>query len=101
MSAAAVCVPTTRQTLRDAANEIRANIEKQRYACARSREWAVMVPEHRMALLMLAGVDGDLGGLARKAWQEYTPGERVALQVAIRAMAASLDAAVALRVRAG
>lgn len=81
--------------------DIRAGIEKKRHSCARSREWALMLMEHRMALLMLAGIDGDLGALARKAWPEFTPDERVALQVAVRSLAASLEAATALRVRAG
>lgn len=90
-----------RARLREIASDIRADIERTRHACARSREWAMLPVEHRMALLMLAGVDGDLGALARKAWPEFTPDERVSLQVAIRSLAASLQAAAALRVRAG
>ena len=99
------CHESTRERelekLRAVAADIRAGIEKKRHDCARSREWALMLVEHRMALLMLAGIDGDLGALARKAWPEFTPDERVALQVAVRSLAASLDAATALRVRAG
>lgn len=81
--------------------DIRADIEKKRYSCARSREWALMLVEHRMAILMLAGIDGELGALARKAWVEFTPDERGAIQVAVRSLARSLEAATALRVRAG
>ena len=81
--------------------EIREKQERERYGCERSREWARLIPEHRMVLLILAGLDGDLGALARRAWSEFTPGERVAVQVGLRALTLSMSQCVALNVRAG
>ena len=85
----------------DLAQDIRAGMEKKRYSCERSREWAQVPAEHKMTLLMVAGIDGDLGSLARKAWQEFTPPERVAVQVAIRWLRDTLAKCPALSVRAG
>lgn len=59
-------------------------------------EWVGLALELRMALLLLAGVDGDLSSLARRAWSEFTPGERAAVQVATRGMIRQLRGVVAL-----
>lgn len=101
MSGAADHRAAERARLRELALDIRAGIEKRRYACERSREWSMLHGEHRMALMMLAGLDGDLGVLASKGWQEFTLGERGSIQVALRSLYAGLKVATALRVRAG
>lgn len=100
MTGAAVCVPTIRQSLRDLAAQIRADIEQKEYACARSRDWALLPQETRMAVLLLAGVDGDLSRLSAKKFGEFTPDERIAVQVSIRSLYAVLSGAVSLRARA-
>lgn len=100
MTAAAVCVPTIRQTLRDMAEQMRADIAGKAQTCARSREWADLMPEHRMAVLLLAGVDGDLQRLAARKFAEFPDTEKIAVQVAIRSLYAGLHGAVSLRARA-
>jgi len=55
-----------------------------RFVNASAREWARLRPEHRMALLMLAGVEGDLGVLGERAWMEIGDAERVQIRVAAR-----------------
>lgn len=100
MTAAAVCVPSIRHHLRERAAQIRAELERKQHACARSRDWAMLTPETRMAVLLLAGVDGDLPRLAAKTFAEFAPDEKIALQVAIRSLYAGLTAAVSLRARA-
>lgn len=59
-------------------------------------EWVGLPLETRMALLLLAGVDGDLASLGRRAWGEFTPGERAAVQVATRGVIRSLRSVFAL-----
>lgn len=59
-----------------------------------------MLPgEHRMALLLLAGVDGDLARLASRKFSEFGHDEKIAVQVAIRSMFAGLHGSVSLRTR--
>lgn len=58
-----------------------------------------MAIEHRMAVLMLAGLDGDLSALAAKQWREFTPDEKLAIQVTIRSMYAAFSGSFALRTR--
>ncbi len=100
MTGAAICVPTIRQKLRAVADQTRAEIEGRSRLCRRGMEWASVPLPHRMALLLLAGLDGDLQSLARRAWAEFTPSEQAAIQVAIRSMHDSLSKAQALQVRA-
>ena len=97
---AAICVPTIRQSLRDLAAKIRSDIEGREHACARSRDWALLLPEYRMAVLLLAGVDGDLQRLAARKFAEFSEAEKIAVQVTIRALFAGLSGAVSLRARA-
>lgn len=49
---------------------------KQVWVC--SREWAHIGHEHRMMVMMLAGISGDLDALASRTWREFTPAERAA-----------------------
>lgn len=68
--------------------------------CMRSIEWGNVPLAHRMAVLLLAGIDGDLGQLSRKAWPEFAPLERESITVAMRSLHASLSTCNALRVKA-
>lgn len=99
MTAAAIDVPTIKAQLRDRAEQIRADILGRQKVDARTREWASILLEYRMALLLLAGVDGDLQALARKAWGEFTDDEKIALRVSMRGMFAALEQSVSLRAR--
>jgi hypothetical protein len=95
-----VDVPLIRQKLREIADKARAEIQQRAGRCLRGIEWGNIPLAHRMAVLLMAGVDGDLQELARKSWPEFTPGERESIAVAIRSMHASLHACNALRVKA-
>lgn len=97
----AVCVRTVRQKIRDQAEQIRAAIDGRRYTSARAREWAAMSHEYRMALMLLAGIDGDIGSLSMRSWDELPAGEQISVQVAARGLFASLDKSISLRMRAG
>ncbi|PIF89769.1 hypothetical protein CLU86_0646 [Acidovorax sp. 62] len=57
---------------------------QKRWSDAESREWARMPEAHRMALMLLAGVDGDLGALAQRSWRELPEPERLALKAEAR-----------------
>ncbi|KQO24206.1 hypothetical protein ASF11_21715 [Acidovorax sp. Leaf76] len=57
---------------------------KMQWSDAESREWARMAETHRMALMLLAGVDGDLGVLAQRHWRELPEPERIALKAEAR-----------------
>lgn len=100
MTAAALDVPSIRERLRGVAEKIRADIAGREAVDARVREWAAMPIEYRMALLLLAGVDGDLQALGRKAWSEFTEPEKLAVQVALRGMARAIEKSYALKMRA-
>lgn len=70
-----------------------------RHRCARSQEWAALTLETRMAVLLLAGMEGELLALSRKAWEEFTPPEKMAVQVATRGLFRDLERTWNLRVR--
>jgi len=57
---------------------------KRQWSDAESREWARLSETHRMALMLLAGVDGDLGALAQRHWRELPEPERMALKAEAR-----------------
>lgn len=57
---------------------------KKQWSDAESREWARLTETHRMALMLLAGVDGDLGVLAQRHWRELPEPERIALKAEAR-----------------
>lgn len=65
----------------------------------RSIEWGNMPAAHRMAVLLLGGMDGDLGQLSRRAWPEFAPPEQDCIAVALRSLHASIGNCYALRVR--
>ena len=95
------CVKTReRAKLYALADQYAKQISGAKHACTRSREWSILALEIRMAVMMLAGIDGDLSALARRAWQEFTPPERTAVQVAMRGLHRGLGQTMALRGRA-
>lgn len=96
----AVCVPSIRQHLRERAAQIRCDLEKRQHGCARSRDWFMLPVETRMAVLLLAGIDGDLNRLAARKFGEFADDEKIAVQVVIRSLYAGLHGAVSLRARA-
>lgn len=98
---AGVCVASERSKLMLLATEIRADIEGRRQSCARSVEWSNMDNMARMAVMLLAGIDGELSSLSRKAWAELTPSEKLQCQTAIRMMHNAMGKTYALRLRAG
>lgn len=61
-----------------------------------SREWARISHEHRMMVMMLAGISGDLDALAARAWREFTPAERAAVKGEMRAVKRTFSAVAAL-----
>jgi len=93
-------VAAARARLYELSDEYARDASKNKHSCARSREWALLLLEHRMAVMLLAGLDGDLSGLARRAWPEFTPSEKTAVQVAIRGLHNGLGQSFALRGRA-
>jgi len=93
-------IAAIRERLREQAEQIRSDIARKVPGSARSREWSGLMPEQRMALLLLAGIDGDLQRLEKKRFAEFVDSEKIALQVAIRALYAGLNGAPCLRARA-
>lgn len=81
------------QALRDAA-ALRSSASAKGSMVA--HEWAVMSLELRTVLLLLAGIDDDLGGVARKSWNEYTPPEQAAIRFGARSIRRQLLGASAL-----
>lgn len=61
-----------------------------------SREWARVSHEHRVMVMMLAGIDGDLETLAHRAWREFTPAERDAVKSQMRLAKRTFSAVAAL-----
>ncbi|AVS66622.1 hypothetical protein C8245_13870 [Paracidovorax avenae] len=55
-----------------------------RWSDAESREWAGLSEAHRMALLLLGGVDGDIVALANRAWLEIPDPERQEIKTQAR-----------------
>lgn len=101
MTAQTECpVRRARERLYQLSDEISRDLTRRRHACARSREWALIPLELRMALLMMAGIDGDLSSLSRRSWPEFTPAEKLAVQVALRLVHSGLSRTFALRGRA-
>lgn len=61
-----------------------------------SREWAHIGHEHRMMVMLLAGIGGDLDALATRAWREFTPPERAAIKTEMRAAKRTFSSVAAL-----
>ena len=61
-----------------------------------SREWAHVGHEHRVMVMMLAGIDGNLEALATRAWREFTPAERDAVKCQMRLAKRTFSSVAAL-----
>ena len=98
-NAAAASTLEHRAALRRIADELRTKKQGQRGRCLRSAEWFALPHAHRMAVMLLAGIDGELATLARRSWPEFSDPEKVAVQVAIRSLRESLAGCHSLTVR--
>lgn len=99
MSAAASfapCPPDIRARLRALQNEAVSRLTKGRHVDAGALEWARLEHVHRMAFLLLAGVDGELSELAGRAWLELPDPERAAVRMQIRAMRKAMQSVFVL-----
>ena len=67
-----------------------------RQSDSESREWSGLSVGHRMAMLLLAGVDGDLADLATRDWRELPGPEREAIKSEVRAAKAAFSRMVSL-----
>lgn len=67
-----------------------------RVSDAESLEWARMEPGHKMAVLLLCGIDGDLPALSRRAWREMPEPERQAIKSEVRSIKRAFGAVAAL-----
>jgi len=70
-----------------------------RCGSAESREWAGLASHYRMALVLLAGIDGEIEELALRDWREMPPPERDAIRRQIRALRSCLLPLRALALR--
>jgi hypothetical protein len=98
---AAACPYEVRARLSQLRDEIVSKVTGGRHTCARSREWAALPLELRMAVLLLAGVDGEVSTLARRAWLEMPGPEREAVRGTMRGFARALNGSPALVSRWG
>src|SRR5256885_10066569 len=60
------------------------------FRSAESREWAGLASHYRMALVLLAGIDGEIEELALRDWREMPPPERDPIRRQIRALRSCL-----------
>lgn len=79
--------------------ELRQQYRKQSgqgYIDAENQEWFGLPEELRMAILLLAQVDGDLKALANRDWRETPPPERAAIKAVSRSVKRHAGRLVAL-----
>lgn len=81
---AVLSVPEIRLRLKDQRDALLKKASFGLWSDGESREWARISHEQRIMLMMLAGISGDLGELASRAWREFTPAERDAVKTEIR-----------------
>lgn len=81
---AAACSPEVKARLLQLRDEFVGRMTGGNHVCARSREWAAMPLELRMAVLLIAGIDGDMSDLARRGWREMPLPERDAVRGVMR-----------------
>lgn len=67
-----------------------------RFICAESQEWAKLEMGHKMALLLLSGIDGDIGDLAERDWREIPYPEQQAIRIEVRAVKRAFAAVAAI-----
>ncbi|MEZ2739128.1 hypothetical protein [Comamonas jiangduensis] len=94
--AASLSVPEAREHLRTLRDGLLQKASGGVWMDGESREWARVSHEHRMMVMMLAGISGDLDALAARAWREFTPAERAAVKGEMRAAKRTFSAVAAL-----
>jgi hypothetical protein len=92
-------VADCRQRLRTLQDEACHRASSGRLSTAESREWTAMPVHFRMAMILLAGLDGEIEDLAQRDWREMPPPERDAIRRQIRALRAALSQVPALAMR--
>lgn len=85
--------------LRELQREAAQRASNGRSGSAESREWAGLASHYRMALVLLAGIDGEIEELALRDWREMPPPERDAIRRQIRALRTCLLPLRALALR--
>ncbi|WEM00707.1 hypothetical protein [Delftia tsuruhatensis] len=88
-----------RTRLRELQREAAQRASNGRSGSAESREWAGLASHYRMALVLLAGIDGEIEELALRDWREMPPPERDAIRRQIRALRTCLLPLRALALR--
>lgn len=68
----------------------------QGYIQAENQEWFALPEDLRMAILLLARIDGDLQALAHRDWRETPPPERAAIKAVSRSVKRHCGRLVAL-----
>ena len=96
MAAVSMCAVAERARLSALRDEYVQRATRGRFSDAESKEWAAVPVQHRMAFLLLAGVDGDLPELARRDWRELPGPEREAVKAEIRSMRGTVGSVWAL-----
>jgi hypothetical protein len=67
-----------------------------RVSDSESREWAALDTGHKMSMLLLAGVDGDLVELSNRDWRELPAPERDTIKREVRSAKAAFSRLMAL-----
>src|SRR5256885_13698789 len=78
-------VQDCRIRLRELQREAAQRCANGRCGSAESREWAGLASHYRMALVLLAGIDGEIEELAPRDWRGKAPPGRHAIPPQIRA----------------
>lgn len=92
----ALTVPEIRERLKLQRDELLRKASAGVWFDGESREWARVSHEHRVMIMMLAGIDGDLETLAHRAWREFTPAERDSVKCQMRLAKRTFSAVAAL-----
>ncbi|OAD81830.1 hypothetical protein ATN89_22800 [Comamonas thiooxydans] len=92
-----------RKRLRKVQDEMVKDVTKGRFSDVESREWHALPEKYRALLLLISGFQADdyeqLGVVATRAWQEFTPPERQAVKSELRGLHAAVQHVSALRTR--
>lgn len=95
-AATSLTVPELRERLKAQRDALLVKASHGVWFDGESREWARIGHEHRVMVMMLAGIDGDLQMLATRAWREFAPAERAAVKTELRAAKRTFSAVAAL-----
>lgn len=92
-----------RKRLRKVQDEMVKDVTKGQFSDVESREWHALPEKYRALLLLISGFQADdyeqLGVVATRAWQEFTPPERQAVKSELRGLHAAVQHISALRTR--